>query len=66
MELRNEIFDRPDVVRQNLFSRKDLHPLPKVLVPLAGNVVRDDEENQSSGDQAFEIYVVRVEIPGMI
>ena len=63
MKLGNQEEGRFDTAGQRLLRGKNLHPLPKVLMPLACNVVGEDDEHQGGGKQAFKNYVVSVEIP---
>jgi len=65
MKLRHKKSDVLDVVYPNLLMGKNLHPVPQVLVPLACNVVGNNEENKLTDGQAFQEDVVRVEVPGV-
>jgi len=46
MKLWNKKPDVLDVVEQHVFMGEDLHSFPEVLVPLACDVIGNDEENK--------------------
>ena len=46
VKLGNKKPDVLDVIENNLFVGEDLHPLPEVFVPLACDIVGNDEEDE--------------------
>ena len=63
MKLWHKKSDVLDVVYSNLLVGKNLHPGPQVLVPLACDVVGNDEENKFADGQAFQEDIICVEVP---
>jgi hypothetical protein len=62
MELWNKKEDGFDVVGEGFLWGENLHLFPKVLVPLAGDVIRNNQEHEGSCKQSFKKNIVRIEV----
>ena len=62
VKLQDEKEDRFDIVGEGFLWGENLHPFLKVLVPLAGDVIRNDQEHEGNCKQSFKKNVVCVEV----